>query len=207
MIIARHIAELARGHRICTELDLDAGEAIRKRAMDLMRRLSENAPDLLGSLIAESRLAKGHIELTLNAVELANELGLEAKDFNPAALKIQAPFKLRRSGVEGKLVTGDREPAPDRTLVRALARAHDWTTDLRKGKPLSAIAAATRHSESYIRTRAQLAFLAPAIQSAILDGRQPPELTLEQIVRKPIPLDWDEQVRRYGFDRDDPGLP
>jgi site-specific DNA recombinase len=87
-------------------------------------------------------------------------------------------------------------------MLRALARAHVWAVDLRRGKPLGKIAAATSHSESYIRTRAQLAFLAPAIQQAILDGRQPPELTLEQIIRKPIPLDWDVQARIYGFTRD-----
>jgi len=87
-------------------------------------------------------------------------------------------------------------------MLRALARAHTWTANLRKGKPLSEIAAATSHSESYIRTRAQLAFLSPAIQKAILNGRQPPELTLEQIIRKPIPLAWDMQARTYGFSRD-----
>ena len=71
-----------------------------------------------------------------------------------------------------------------------------------KGKPLSEIAAATSHSESYIRTRAQLAFLSPAIQKEILNGRQPPELTLEQIIREPIPLNWDVQAQFYGFSRD-----
>ena len=112
------------------------------------------------------------------------------------------PLALRRRGVEGKIVAGDREPDPDRTMLRALAHAHTWTADLRKGKPLSEIAAATRHSESYIRTRAQLAFLSPAIQKAILNGRQPPELTLEKIIRKPMPLDWDVQAQFYGFSRD-----
>ena len=87
-------------------------------------------------------------------------------------------------------------------MLRALARAHAWTADLLKGKPLRELAAKTSHSESYIRTRAQLAFLSPAIQKAILNGRQPPELTLEQIIRKPIPLDWDVQARIYGFSRD-----
>ncbi|MCK0103946.1 hypothetical protein [Pseudohalocynthiibacter sp. F2068] len=70
------------------------------------------------------------------------------------------------------------------------------------GKPLSELAAKTSRSESYIRTRSQLTFLSPKIQKAILDGRQPPELTLEQIIRKPIPLDWDVQARIYGFSRD-----
>lgn len=70
---------------------------------------------------------------------------------------------------------------------------------MRGGKPHGEIAAATRHSQSYIRTRAQLAYLAPAIQSAILDGRQPADLTLERIIRKPVPLDRDAQARLYGF--------
>ena len=115
-------------------------------------------------------------------------------------LAIEAPFALRRRGVEGKIVVGDREPQPDRTLLRALSQAHAWVADLRKGKPLGEVAAETRHSESYIRTRAQLAYLAPAIQCAILDGRQPADLTLERIIRKPLPLDWDAQARLYGFD-------
>ena len=120
---------------------------------------------------------------------------------DPSVLKIKAPFELRRRGIEGKIVTGDHEPEPDRTMQRALARAHIWTADLRRGKSLDGIAAATSHSDSYVRTRAQLAFLAPAIQKAILDGRQPPELTLEQIIRKPIPLDWNVQAQIYGFSR------
>ena len=67
---------------------------------------------------------------------------------------------------------------------------------------MSEVAAATSHSPSYIRTRAQLAFLSPAIQKSILDGRQPADLTLERIIRKPIPPDWDVQGRIYGFSRD-----
>ena len=87
-------------------------------------------------------------------------------------------------------------------MLSALAGAHAWTTALRMGKPLNELAAKTSHSDSYIRTRALLAFLSPAIQKAVLIGRQPPELTLQKIIRKPIPLDWDVQARIYGFSRD-----
>ena len=135
-------------------------------------------------------------------MELARELDLKPEDIDPATLQIEAPFALRRRGVEGKIVVGDRVPEPDQTLLRALARAHAWTSDLRNGKLLSEIAAATSHSESYIRTRTPIAFLAPAIQISILEGRQPTALTLERIIRKPIPLDWDAQLRIYGFSRD-----
>jgi DNA invertase Pin-like site-specific DNA recombinase len=198
-IIARHLSDLARGHRICLMPDLQSGDAVYTRAKYLAQRLRNGTPQLLANIMARGQLTKGHIVLNLQTAELATELGLKPEGVDPSALQIQAPFALRRRGVEGKIVTGDREPDPDRTMLRALARAHTWTADLRKGKLLSEIAAATSHSESYIRTRAQLAFLSPTIQKAILNGRQPPELTLEQIIRKPIPLDWDMQARIYGF--------
>ena len=123
----------------------------------------------------------------------------ERNEIDPTALQIEAPFALRRRGIEGKIVVGNREPEPDQTLLRALAGSHAWTKDLRSGKLLTEIATATGHSESYVRTRAQLAFLSPEIQKEILAGRQPLDLTLERIVRKPIPLEWDAQVKLYGF--------
>ena len=145
------------------------------------------------------QIGRGRIKLALNASELARELSLNSGEIDQAALRIDAPFALRRRGIEGKIIVGDRKPEPDQTLLRALARAHAWTKDLRSGKPLTEIAAATGHSESYIRTRAQLAFLSPEIQKNILAGCQPPDLTLERIVRNPIPLDWDAQAKLYGF--------
>ncbi|PSL17245.1 recombinase family protein [Shimia abyssi] len=201
-IILQHIGRLARGHRILTKADLQAGDAIRDKASGLAVRLSRGAPNLVESLVCKGSVGKGCITLVLRATELANELSLRPDEIDPTALRIESPFALRRRGVEGKIVVGDREPKPDQTLLRALARAHAWTADLRNGKPLSKIAAGTSHSESYIRTRTrtQLAFLSPAIQKAIFEGRQPTDLTLERIVRKPIPLDWDGQAKSYGFD-------
>ena len=182
--------------------DIQIGDVVDTKAQDLIQKLRKGAPGLLANITVGGQLAKGRIVLELNATELAIELGLKTDEIDPSALQIQAPFELRRRGVEGKIVAGDHEPEPDRTMLRALARAHIWTADLRRGKSLSDIAAATSHSESYVRTRAQLAFLAPKIQKAILVGSQPPELTLEKIIRKPIPLDWDMQARIYGFSQD-----
>ena len=201
-IIARHLSDLANGHRICVMPDLQLGDAVRTKAEDLTQRPLKGAPELLANITVGGQLANGRIVLNLQTTEIANELGLKPDEINPSALQIQAPFALRRRGVEGKIIAGDREPEPDRTMLRALARAHIWTADLRRGKSLNDIAAATSHSESYVRTRAQLAFLSPKIQKAILVGSQPPELTLEKIIRKPIPLDWDVQARIYGFRQD-----
>ncbi|MDQ2088948.1 hypothetical protein [Marimonas arenosa] len=148
----------------------------------------------------DGQIEKHSIVLRLKADGLADALGIQPDEIDHAVLAIEAPFELRRRGVEGKIIVGDREPQPDRTLLRALSQAHAWTAELRNGKPLSEIAAATTHSESYIRTRSQLAFLSPAIQSAILEGRQPTNLTLERIIRKPVPLDWNAQAGLYGFE-------
>jgi len=199
-VIAEHIGNLARNHRICTEPDLQRGDAVRAKVHGLASRLSEGASNLVGKIVAEGRIEKHRIVLLLQAAALAEALDIQPDEIDPSALRIAARFALRRRGVEGKIIVGDRKPQPDQTLPRALSRAHAWVADLRTGKLLNEIAAATRHSGSYIRTRAQLAFLSPAIQRAILEGRQPPDLTLEQMIRKPVPLDWDKQEKLYGFD-------
>ena len=45
-----------------------------------------------------------------------------------------------------------------------------------------------------------LAFLAPEIVTAIVEGRQPVDLTTETLIKNTdIPLDWTEQKRALGF--------
>ncbi len=99
-----------------------------------------------------------------------------------------------------KIIAGDRSPAADTTLLKALQNAHRWISALKAGQPISDIARAGEHAESYIRTRTPLAFLSPKIQIAIVEGAQPVTLTLEKMVRKSIPLNWEDQERLLGFD-------
>ena len=115
---------------------------------------------------------------------------------------LQAPFKTRRRGVETKIIVGDMKPAPDRTLLRGLAKAHRWVANLQEGIPIAEIARRENVSEAYIRTRVQLAFLSPKLQQAILDGTQPAGLTLEKLVRGQLPLDWTSQEQRFGNPRE-----
>ena len=198
-LIADHIDRLVREHRLCTTPDLRSADGLRVKVPAMSQRLRDGSPDLLGKLLIGGTLVPKAITLTLVPETLAAELGLKPKDLDLAALTIDAPFSLRRRGVEARLIAGDRKPAPDRTLLRALAHARRWVDELKQGTPLSQIATATPHSDSYVRTRAQFAFLSPNIQRAILDGAQPTELTLERIIRKPIPLDWTAQEQIYGF--------
>jgi site-specific DNA recombinase len=103
---------------------------------------------------------------------------------------------LARRGIETRIVAGEARPAPDAILIRVLAEARNWAKALREGVSLTELAARTGHSEPYMRTRIQLAFLSPRLQQAILEGRQPPGPTDAYLVREPLPLDWEEQLRR-----------
>ena len=46
---------------------------------------------------------------------------------------------------------------------------------------------------------ARLAFLAPDIQQAIVEGRQPAGLTLKHLLKETVPLAWSEQRQHFGF--------
>jgi len=55
-------------------------------------------------------------------------------------------------------------------------------------------------SRSYLTRLARLAFLAPDIVCAILEGRQPTPLTAARLMRiTQLPLDWSEQTKALGF--------
>ncbi len=61
-----------------------------------------------------------------------------------------------------------------------------------------AIAERAKMSEGYVRRILPLASLAPNIVEAILDGRQPDNLTAGRL-EKGFPVDWTEQRRILGF--------
>ena len=57
------------------------------------------------------------------------------------------------------------------------------------------IAREAGHHDVYIRTRSQLAFLSPRLQRAIADGTFPPDITLQHLVTRTLPLNWSDQER------------
>lgn len=135
----------------------------------------------------------------MNAIALSDALGHPVADLNPELLEIGAPFTYRRRGAELKIIAGDPAPLPDKTLIHALRNAHNWAQKLRIGTPLNAITTTHGFSNSYVARIIPLAGLSPRIQTAIIDGDQPVELTLETLVRTNLPLDWQAQERMLGF--------
>ena len=95
---------------------------------------------------------------------------------------------------------------PDPALLRALARAHDFRERLMQDPNLSAhdIARAEGVSAATIYATLRLAWLAPDIVEAIVNGRQPPRLTATELFRLSghLPLGWSQQRTLIDFTND-----
>jgi site-specific DNA recombinase len=116
--------------------------------------------------------------------------------------------KLKRSGGEVHLVvppTSDNLVAarPNSALIKAVARARGWYESVLKGECFDQPSLAKRAglTERYVGRVLSCAFLAPDIVEAILDGRQPRDLTFQKLCRN-IPLSWVEQRQQFGFPQD-----
>jgi hypothetical protein len=93
-----------------------------------------------------------------------------------------------------------RKASKDSALVRALALAHYWSQllDAGKAKMPADIARLEAMNVGQVREILRLTLLAPDIIEAIVDGRAPRRLTLEFLLRRSIPRDWEEQRRLVG---------
>jgi site-specific DNA recombinase len=86
----------------------------------------------------------------------------------------------------------------DPALIKAIARGRAWFAELATGhaRSLGDLAQRDGISRRYIRRLVDLAFLNPQLVDAILQGRQPVELTATRLTDIDLPLDWTEQQHR-----------
>jgi DNA invertase Pin-like site-specific DNA recombinase len=66
-------------------------------------------------------------------------------------------------------------------------------------KSLSELAREKRMGPGHFARLLRVNYLAPDIQAAIMDGTQPDGLTQWQILKGPMPLDWEQQRQLLGF--------
>lgn len=119
-------------------------------------------------------------------------------------LRITSPMRIhfrggRTSRIENSAAAG--RARPDRTLIAGLRRAHAELNE--RGIDMRKIRGSIDHArgvdDPYLRNLSRLAFLAPDIQRAILEGRQPANLRLADILSSDLPLRWDDQRELLGF--------
>lgn len=82
----------------------------------------------------------------------------------------------------------------DNALIKAVVRAHRWRQMIESGKYGSSaeLAKAEKVNDSYLSRILRLTLIAPDITEAILAGRQPSTLQLDELL-KPLPAAWDQQ--------------
>src|ERR1700736_2451086 len=118
---------------------------------------------------------------------------------------LSVPVRLRRAGREIRMVingTGSFAAKPDARLIKLLLRARRFNATLAdsEGVPFAALAEREGVSRSYFTRLVRLSYLAPDITQAILDGRQPSDLTSEKLLEHSrLPLAWHDQRIVLGF--------
>jgi hypothetical protein len=121
-----------------------------------------------------------------------------SKDGRTATISVPVSF-LQRGGRKQILSPPGAAPwsvAPpvDSALVKAVVRAHRWRQMLESGEYASSaeLAKAERVNDSYLSRILRLTLIAPDIIEAILSGRQPSTLQLDDLFR-PLPAAWSHQ--------------
>lgn len=119
------------------------------------------------------------------------------------AVEVFVPMAFRKIGGRKRvIVPAHSEDRPttaselNMPLIRSLARARRWQRLLEDGTytGMPELAKKEKISKSYVSRTLRLTLLAPDIVEAILDGRQPPTLLLDEL-EGGFPVEWGRQRR------------
>lgn len=125
-------------------------------------------------------------------------------------ISIDIPMTFKKRGGRKVIVLPDGShghPVPaatiDNTMIKSIARAFRWQKLLENGTYtcLDDIARSEKIGASFVSRIIRLSLLSPNVVDAILEGRQPAELTMKELL-EPFPVEWVEQRKKlllYGF--------
>ncbi|ANK83603.1 MAG: hypothetical protein TEF_18980 [Rhizobiales bacterium NRL2] len=183
------------------------------RAADVLTGTDGNARRrMLDALLERVELRESGIAVRLrpSAVDCGSDpegprAGVSGDGEWTEAVAVELPVQLTRRANGSRIVLADREQetgGPDPKLVQLVADAHRWNRMLAEGDVISLreLAKHERLDTSDVSRALNLAYLAPDIIEAILDGRQPAGLTARKLKRmNELPLDWTAQRKMLGF--------
>ena len=148
----------------------------------------------------EIRLAPTYLGALLDVVATSSP---SAADDETQILSV--PVRLRRCGREIKILIDSSDwlakAKPDARLIKLLIRARRFNIALigSDGVPFASVARRQGVSPSYFTRLIRLSYLAPDITQAILDGRQPRDLTTDKLLaHSRLPLAWQDQRTLLG---------
>jgi site-specific DNA recombinase len=184
------------------------------RAAELGRRWSELPPArtraVLTALIerVEVRIDQVNIHLRPTGLSALFDAAVPPSQsvLEEETVILSVATRLRRAGMEIRMLIDRTDPfaavKPDARLIKLLVRARRFNTTLVQSDGLAFAALAAREgvSRSYFTRVVRLSYLAPDITQAILEGRQPSDLTAEKLLEHSrLPLAWHGQRAALGF--------
>jgi site-specific DNA recombinase len=191
---------IKRGRQIAEELSTEMSDKAKATLMALRCRVTIYS-DRVKIAVCRGRAAE---LLASQSIDLA----AEPQRSVPAShdvMTLSVPARLKRVGREMRMLVegADDQTAADPSLLRVIARAHDFHGRLNQNTDLTVhdIAREERVTAAYIYMLLRLPWLAPDITTAIVTGRQPQQLSAKTLMRKAsrLPADWTEQRTLLGF--------
>jgi site-specific DNA recombinase len=191
-------ASVQRGGKCSGELHRVAASAIEQLVARTLERLFPGKDT--DSALHSVHLRPDAIDLVLPA-NLSRAAAARIEGREQVALRdhkcvVTVPISLPLRGGRRTIAAGQPDAADhDVTLITALRKAHAMVGRDDRGQPIITAAPTSPYERRLLR----LAFLAPDVQQAILAGRQPCSLNLEQLIHRDLPIAWSRQRETLGF--------
>ncbi len=156
-------------------------------SINLLRKI------LVGVVVREVQVDVEVDRSNLKAALLGSTVGTDDRE----SIKLSVPLLIKRRGSEVRLIleSGESlEARPIPSLVKAVAWSRYWADQIVSGKmvTLEDLAKSAGVSKFYARRMLQCAVLSPALVEAILEGRQPVDLSFDRLTRN-LQLEWEKQ--------------
>jgi len=183
------------------------------RRMDLM-----NGPGirrLFLALVPRAEVTKTELRLYISCYELSRYLAWDGVGLFTKAQRGSAhnEDRIRLVVAQADAVCGKRTyllpiaPCPSGVgdpkpwLIEALKKAADLRAFVlaNRDRSLGELAKQKHLGPSQLSRYVRMNYLAPDIQTAIMDGTQPADLTMWSLLYGPLPLDWEQQRQLLGF--------
>ena len=176
-------------------------QATRNDSIEVLARPnSSEARNIVRKLMQRVEVQTDAILLNINLAGLDKALAAHTnleRNVPITSVRIGKQLKLAIPPSEDKNPS-HKDPALIKLVVQALTLQNRMTTV--SASTFDALASELGYSREHTADLLRISYLAPAILTSILEGRQPENLTRRALVKMPrLPLDWSQQQQLLGF--------
>lgn len=192
---------------LLAQLEIEASPAninpLVRRCAELCATLKGSRSGEVGALVRQVRVGEGHVEIDVATEAIAQFLMVSASEEGPAELTLTEPMRLTRTGRVVRLVDRNGQIAvprsPDPSLITTLTKARRWWDQLAEGSiRVETLARQEGVSPSWMIRVVRLAFLAPPVVEALLDGTLRADIDSAKLLRTGmVPACWSVQRSKF----------